>query len=630
MDPDGPWSNFEPLAVTPIAKPPTGHIDPDQTKGWWRRVWPLLAARRFAFIGSLMAAVVALVCGVLLPRITMQAIDVALVGKRAPLSHYLWFLAALGATRSLLTYGYRTVLYSMAYDLEYDLRTIIYGHLTRLDFQFFDRVQAGQLISRANSDIRSVQMFCTFAPLMALNVVSFLVALSLMLVINVKLTVVALIVMPLTYLTGVRLRNLMFPLSWIIQARAAEISTLVDENVQGVRVIKGFAAEQRQLHTLARTAQRLRWANVAQADARARWGPLVENLPRLGLAAVLLYGGKLAIDGTVSVGALVAFNAYVVLLQAPFRFLSTILILGQRAKASAERIFEVVDEAPRVVDHPGAVDLVSPTGATHGSTVSFDKVRFAYGQGEGPAVLDGFSMTVAPGETVAVVGATGSGKSTIARLLARFYDVDAGTVAIDGHDVRTLTLGSVRHHVGVVTDEPFLFSDTVRANIAFARPDASDDDVRAAAIAAQANDFIEELDGGYDAIVGERGYDLSGGQRQRIAIARVLLAAPAIVVLDDATSAIDVAVEERIHGALHALLAGRTVIVIAHRLSTIATADRVVLLEDGRVIAEGTHVELLANEARYGELLARVTAGEADASTDVGPNQSLATAAGGE
>ena len=624
MDPDGPWSNFEPLAVTPIAKPPTGHIDPDPTKGWWRRVWPLLAARRFAFVGSLVAAVVALVCGVLLPRITMQAIDVALVGKRAPLSHYLWFLAALGATRSLLTYGYRTVLYSMAYDLEYDLRTIIYGHLTRLDFQFFDRVQAGQLISRANSDIRSVQMFCTFAPLMALNVVSFLVALCLMLVINVKLTVVALIVMPFTYLTGVRLRNLMFPLSWIIQARAAEISTIVDENVQGVRVIKGFAAEQRQLHTLARTAQRLRWSNVAQADARARWGPLVENLPRLGLAAVLLYGGKLAIDGTVSVGALVAFNAYVVLLQAPFRFLSTILILGQRAKASAERIFEVVDEAPRVVDHPGAVDLVEARG-----TVSFDNVRFAYGHGEGPAVLDGFSMTVAPGETVAVVGATGSGKSTIARLLARFYDVDDGTVAIDGHDVRTLTLGSVRHHVGIVTDEPFLFSDTVRANIAFARPDASDDDVRAAAVAAQADGFIEELAGGYDAIVGERGYDLSGGQRQRIAIARVLLAAPAIVVLDDATSAIDVAVEERIHAALHAMLAGRTVIVIAHRLSTIATADRVVLLEDGRVIAEGTHESLLATEARYGELLARVTAGEAGAPANA-LDGSIATAAGGD
>ena len=599
MDPDGPWSRFEPVGVTPIAGPPRGHVDPDQSRGWYRRVWPLLRARRVAFAAAMVAALVAMVAGVVVPLVTMKAIDDALVDQTRPLTPYLVALVVLALVRGVLTWWYRRTLYTVAFDLEYDLRTIMHGHLTRMPFAFYDRVQSGQLISRANSDIRSVQMFCTFAPLIALNAVSVLVAIVLMLTVDVPLTLVALITLPFTLAVGIRLRNLLFPLSWIVQARAAEITTIVDENVQGVRVVKSFAAEAREVTKLAKSAQRLRWSSVAQNDARAVYGPLMENLPRLGLAAVLLYGGILAIDGQVTIGALVAFNAYVVMLQAPFRFLSTIMMLGQRAAASANRIFEVLDERSTVLDRPGAVDLVTVAGR-----VELDDVSFAYG--DGPPVLDHLSFSVEPGETVALVGRTGSGKSTVIRLLLRFYDVTGGRVLIDGRDVRDVTQTSIRHHVGVVLDEPFLFSDSIRANIAYGRPDATLDEVEEAAHAAQVDGFVGALPDGYDTVIGERGYDLSGGQRQRIAIARTLLAQPDVLILDDATSAVDVRVEEAIHDALSRRRAGRTTIVIAHRLSTIALADRVALLEGGRVVAEGRHTDLLATEPRYAEVLARI------------------------
>jgi ATP-binding cassette subfamily B protein len=591
-------TSYEPVGVVPRYPAPRARIDPDRTKGWLRRVWPVVRSHGVLLTWSLSAAAIALLANVAVPAIVRAAIDNALIARTSELRPYVTALMVLGVVRGITAAGYRYGLYRMAYVIENDLRGIVYEHLTRLSFSFYDRIQSGQVISRANSDIRSMQMFLAFAPLMSVSIITFVIAFAFMLSVSIPLTLVGLAALPGVYALGTRLRHRIFPLSWIIQARTADLATIVDENINGVRVVKSFAAEERQIGVLARAAQRLQWASIRMARERAKYGPLMENLPRLGLVAVLVYGGMLVIDGTLELGTLVAFNAYILMLQAPFRLLGFFLMLAQRAAASAERIYEILDEAPDIVDQPGARDLVEPEGA-----IEFQDVTFGYG--DGAAVLSHLDLRIEPGETLAVVGRTGSGKSTLARLLPRFYDVRAGAVLVDGNDVRDLTLVSLRAQVGLVLDEPFLFSVSVRDNIAYGRPDATDDEVREAAIAAQAHEFIERLPEGYDSIVGERGYTLSGGQRQRIAIARTLLVNPRMLVLDDATSAIDVRVEAEIHDALKTLLTGRSTIVIAHRLSTIALADRVVLLENGRIAATGTHAELMATEPRYAEVLAR-------------------------
>jgi ATP-binding cassette subfamily B protein len=590
---------WEPLGVTARYPEPTATIDPDRDKGWIRRVMPLVLTHRTLLAASIVGAVISVIAMVAVPLVTSRAIDRALIDRDDPLLPYVLALVTLGVLRGVLAYGYRYGLYSMAYRIETDLRALIYRHLTTLSFSFYDRVQSGQLISRANSDIRSLQMFLAFAPLISVSILSFFLALGIMLSISVPLTVASVVCLPGVYVIGVVLRNRVFPLSWIAQSRTADLATIVDENVNGVRVVKSFAAERRQIDELARSAQRLRWANIATVDTRARYTPIMENLPRIGLVVVLLYGGWLVIEGQIQLGVLVAFNAYILMMQAPFRLLGFFLMLQQRAAASAQRIYEGLDEPAEVVDRPGAVDLIDPRGR-----VEFRHVRFGYG--DGPDVLTDFDLTVESGERVAIVGRIGSGKSTVARLLPRFYDVRGGAVVVDGHDVRDLTLLSLRASVGLVLDEPFLFSSSVRDNIAYGRPDADRDEIEAAARSAQAHDFITALPEGYDTVVGERGYTLSGGQRQRIAIARTLLVNPTFLVLDDATSAVDVRVEQEIHTALENLLEARTTFVIAHRLSTIALADRVVLLEGGRVAATGTHAHLLATDPRYAAVLANL------------------------
>ncbi len=613
-------ADFVPTGIVSRYPAPKAQISPDRERSWLGRAMPVLAAHRVTLATALITSFAGLLLQVQIPALLNDAVTNSLQDHTRPLSHYVWIVFALAVAAGIAGFVSRLFLMRTAYAMESDLRNLLYEHLTRMSFGFYDRVQTGQLISRANSDIRSVQMYLTFGPSIVVQCSIAIVAFIYMLSIDVPLAFVAMSTLPFVFLLSVRMRRQMFPVSWLIQSRLAEIATVVDENINGVRVVKSFTAEGRELDHLAREADNLQWAYIKDADLRARFTPLVQNLPQLGMAFVLLVGGLLVIHGHLGVGAILAFSAYIVMLQAPFQLLGMLVMLGQRASASAQRIYEVLDEPPTVVDSPQARDLTDFRGE-----VAFEHVDFHYGaDGEnddrtptaaansplgvatpGPAVLEDFNLHLAPGETVAMVGRTATGKTTVSRLLSRFYDVTGGAVKLDGHDVRDLTLDSVRSQVGVVLDEPFLFSVSVADNIAYGRPEAPREEIRAAAVAAGADDFISELPDGYDTVVGERGYTLSGGQRQRLAIARTLLVNPPVLVLDDATSAVDVQVEQAIHEGLKVLMVDRTTLIVAHRLSTIGLADRVVLLDGGRIVADGTHNELMESSRLYVEVLAQ-------------------------
>ena len=596
---DGGESN--PLGGVRSSYPgPRAQISRDRSLSWWRRVLPVIRTHQTTFVAAIVLSFVSLVFQVLVPNMLSGDIDNTLGRHVGSLRNAVLAIIVVGLLAGVSGTISRQFVYTTAYNFETDLRALIYEHLTWLSFSFYDRVQSGQLISRANSDIRSVQMYATFAPLILVQCSIGIIAFAFMLHIDWLLALVAMTVMPILYFVGVKMRQVMFPISWITQARLADVATIVDENVNGVRVVKSFAQEEAEINRLADAAERVAWAYIKDANIRATWSPWVQNLPQLGLGLVLFFGGWMVIDGRLGIGQILAFNAYLLMLQAPFMMLGQLVMMGQRARASAERIFEILDENPDVVERPGAYDLAEVSGA-----IDFNHVRFVYDNGA--EILRDFDAHIASGETVAIVGRTGSGKSTIARLLSRFYDVSGGSVTIDGHDLVDVTLRSLRDNVGVVLDEPFLFSVSIRENIAYGVPDATLDAVETAARAANAHEFISQLPDGYDTVIGERGYTLSGGQRQRIAIARTLLVNPPILVLDDATSAVDVHVETGIYDALRALLKTRTTIVIAHRLSTIALASRVLLLDEGRVVASGSHEELLANVPLYSEILAQAT-----------------------
>ena len=605
----------------------TPRIDPDTSKGWFRRLLPMIVARRAAFTVVLVTGLVGLALQVSVPMVLRQAVDRSLgdldgSAAFADLERHAILLVVMASASFGLRFTYRYLLFGTACRIETDLRDAVYQHLTRLSFSFYDRVAAGEVISRANSDIRSIQLLLAFGPLAGLSAVSFFMAFGFMLSIHVPLTLVTVSTMPFVFVLGQKLRDQVFPLSWVTQGRMAEVAMVVDENVNGTRVVKSFAAEFDQIALLARAADRLRWSATALIEARARFNPMIEALPRLGMALVLLYGGHLAIDGQVGVGSLLAFSGYVTMIAMPFRMFGFVLIQAQRAAASSMRIYEILDEEPAIVDRPGAREpaAVSPELGR----VEFRSVVFSYPtadpehEGDPRPVLDGFDLVIEPGETVAIVGRTGCGKSTVARLLPRFYDVTSGAVLVDGIDVRDRRLDGLRRTVSQVPDESFLFSERLHDNVAFGQPDASRPDVEAAARIARADEFIVGLADGYDEVVGERGYSLSGGQRQRIALARTILTDPRVLILDDATSAIDVQTEEDIHRGLVDLMADRTTIVIAHRLSSISLADRVVLMEGGRVVADGTHADLLATDPRYAAILTQTDGVDADAtrSTD--------------
>ena len=596
---------FEPRPPVATFRVPEARIDPDRDKGWIRRLAPILRPHRRVLVGSFVASAAMLSLQVAIPQVVRGAIDTSLIAKASPLGPYVIAILALGVGQALLGFVQNFGMRRASIEIEAHLRAAFFEHLGRMSFSFYDRVQGGQLISRGNSDIRMIQIFLAFGPMIAVSLLSFVAALVLMLQMNVLLTLVTAATLPFVYQIGMSMRKRLFPISWMLQARLADIATITEENVTGTRVVKSFAAEAHQISLFERATRKWRYVFYQQVGNQTRYAPALQNLPRLSMAALLLYGGYLVIHSEITLGTFVAFSSYLVMLQVPFMMLGMLMMMAQTAAASAQRVIQVLDEEPDIFDRPGAVDLEPCRG-----DVEFDAVHFSYDGAH--EVLTGFGLRLSPGETVALVGRTGSGKSTVARLIPRFYDVKSGAVRIDGVDVRDLTLTSLRSHVGLVLDEPFLFSSSVRDNIAFGRPDASDEEIVAAATAAGADEFIAQLDAGYDTVVGERGYTLSGGQRQRIAIARTLVCNPKILVLDDATSSIDVQLEHEIHGALRSLMSGRTTLIIAHRLSTISLADRIVVLDGGQVVADGTHASLLGEVPLYRAILAHIEESEAE------------------
>ncbi|MFK7917283.1 MAG: ABC transporter ATP-binding protein [Ilumatobacter sp.] len=493
------------------------------------------------------------------------------------------------------------------------LREQIFGHIMSLHIGYHDRAQTGQLMSRSSSDLNSVQMFVVMIPITLSNLAMISAVVVILFITDWFLALMALASLPLIQIAGRKFSQAIHPAVLAVQAEQAQLATVVEETVGGVRVVKGFGAERVQATKLRTAADDIRRVSIDAARIRAKFLPAIELLPQLGLIAVLWFGGNRVIDGDLRLGQLVQFNVFVAMLVQPLRMIGMTLAFAQRASAALERINEVLDVAPEVADpvDPRQLPTKPPVGA-----VRFENVDFGYttaterddrvggGDDSSGQVLHGFDLELEPGDSVAIVGATGSGKSTVARLLIRFYDVDAGSVSIDGVDVRELAVHDVRRAVGVVFEDTLLFHDTVRANIAFAHPDADHDTVERAARLAGAHEFVERLPEGYATMLGERGFSLSGGQRQRIAIARAILADPRVLVLDDATSAVDPSKEHEIRSAMSTVMQGRTTVVIAHRPGTIALADTVVLLDGGRVVARGRHDELLVNEPRYRDVLA--------------------------
>ncbi len=574
--------------------------DPEQKQqGWARRLSGYAWRYRTNVVLALGSSLAGMAVMALVPLITKVIIDDVIGKGTRSLAVWTGLLIASAVVVYALTYVRRYYGGRLALDVQHDLRTEMYGTITRLDGRRQDELSTGQVVGRATSDLQLIQGLLFMLPMTIGNILLFGISLGVMAALSLPLTLVALAVAPALWFIAKRSRTRLHPATWYAQAQAAAVAGVVDGSVTGVRVVKGFGQEEQETGKIREASRKLFAGRLRTIRLNSRYTPALQAVPALGQVAVLALGGWLATRGQITLGTFVAFSAYLASLVGPVRMLAMVLTVGQQARAGVERVLELIDTEPVIKD--GTKELPADAEAT----VEFDDVSFAYEGASGTTrpVLDGFSLEIRSGETVAVVGASGSGKSTVSLLLPRFYDVTHGAVLVGGHDVRELTLDSLRAAIGLVPEDSFLFSDTVRANIAYGHPDATQEQIETAARAAQADRFIAELPDGYDTKVGEHGLTLSGGQRQRIALARAILTDPRLLLLDDATSAVDARVEHEIHEALASVMAGRTTLLIAHRRSTLGLADRIAVLDDGRLSDIGTHEELQERSALYRQLL---------------------------
>ena len=566
-------------------------------EGWLRRLAAYCWRHKKLSIVAFGASLVSTLATTAIPLIQRDIVDDAILKRIQPI----WPGASLLIVVALISFGsvylrrYRGGQLSL--DVQHDLRTELFGSLTRLDGARQDQLHTGQIVSRSISDLNMVQSLLQLTPMLFGNALLFFLSIIVMFVLSPVLALISLAVGPALLVLSVASRRRLFPASWDAQQKAGEVAGAVEGAVTGVRVVKGFGQENQEIDRVEGVSRVLYAARVRAVRLMARFSPALGAIPALGQVGVLALGGWLAIKGEITLGTFLAFSSYLAQMVNPVRALTNLITIGQEARASVIRVFEVIDSRPVLTEKPGA--LVLPPGS---KDIELDDVHFGYVPSE--PVLRGLSLRVQPGETVAVVGTSGSGKSTISLLLPRFYDVRSGAVRIGGHDVRDLTLDSLRASIGLVMEESFLFSDTVASNISYGRPNATQEQIVAAARAAEAEDFILGLPDGYDTVIGEQGLTLSGGQRQRVALARALITDPSILVLDDATSAIDAGVEAQIHATLRKVMAGRTTLLIAHRRSTLELADQIAVLDEGRLVDQGTHDELTRRCPLYRLLLA--------------------------
>ncbi|MEX2646863.1 MAG: ABC transporter ATP-binding protein [Gaiellaceae bacterium] len=560
------------------------------------RLLGFLRPYRWSLAVSVVLAVASQGTAIGLVWVTKDVIDEAIQPRdERMLWIFIGVVVALGTARAILMMGRRFISGRQALGVEFDLRNALYAHLLRLSFRFYDRHQTGQLMSRATVDLQTVRFFLGYGLIFFFQHILTIVGVTaVMLVLEWRLALVALAFTPAVVALAYRYSHVSHPILRDVQQKMADVATVAEENIVGVHVVKAFAREAQEQRKFERASEAVFGQSVLANRQRAIYVPLLAFVPLLAQGSVLLLGGWMVVNGSLTVGQFFAFNLFVMMLIMPLRMLGMWIGQAQRATASGERIFEVLDEEVEIRERAEAADLPAGPGR-----IGFEGVAFAYGDA---AVLDGIDLEVAPGRTVALIGHTGSGKTTLASLVPRFYDVTAGRVTVDGIDVRDVRLPSLRREIGIVAQDPFLFSATVRENIAFGAPWATDEDVERVARQAQAHEFVAELPAGYDTLVGERGVTLSGGQRQRIAIARALIMNPRILILDDATASVDATTEAKIRLGLREAMRGRTTLIIAHRLSTLALADELVVLDEGRIAARGTHEELLATSPVYREI----------------------------